>query len=38
MRFTNGLTVDQRLGRANLFTATVHVAADGRVLDEQLGQ
>jgi hypothetical protein len=38
MRFTNGLTVDQRLGRANLFTATVHVAPDGRVLDEQLGQ
>jgi membrane-bound metal-dependent hydrolase YbcI (DUF457 family) len=38
MRFANGLTVDQRLGRANLFTATVHVAPDGRVLDEQLGQ
>jgi hypothetical protein len=37
VRFTNGLTVDQRLGRTNLFTATVHVAPDGRVLDAQLG-
>jgi membrane-bound metal-dependent hydrolase YbcI (DUF457 family) len=38
MRFAGGLTLDQRVGRGNLFSATVRIGADGRLLGEQLGQ
>lgn len=38
MRFANGMTMDQRVGRGNLFGATVRVGPDGQILDEQLGQ
>jgi membrane-bound metal-dependent hydrolase YbcI (DUF457 family) len=38
MRFAAGLTLDQRVGRGNLFTVTVRVDPGGRVLDAQLGQ
>ena len=38
MRFASGMTIDQRVGRGNLFGATVRVDADGRILDQQLGQ
>ena len=38
MRFANGMTLDQRVGRGNLFGATVRVSPDGQVLDQQLGQ
>ncbi len=38
MRFAAGPAVDQRTGRGNLFTATVHVDPDGRILDAQLGR
>ena len=37
MRFTTGLTVDQRVGRSNLFTVTARVDRDGRILEEKLG-
>jgi membrane-bound metal-dependent hydrolase YbcI (DUF457 family) len=37
MRFAAG-PIDQRAGRANLFTTTVRVAPDGRILDAQLGR
>jgi inner membrane protein len=37
MRFTAGLTVDQRVGRSNLFTVTARVDRDGRILGETLG-
>jgi inner membrane protein len=37
MRFTTGLTADQRIGRSNLFTVTVRVDRDGRVLEQKLG-
>jgi hypothetical protein len=37
MRFATGLAVDQRVGR-NLFTATVMLTPDGRLIDSQLGQ
>jgi inner membrane protein len=38
MRFAAGLTLDQRVGRGSLFTATVRVDPDGRILDTRLGQ
>ena len=38
MRFANGMTMDQRVGRGNLFGATVRVGPDGQILDQQLGQ
>jgi membrane-bound metal-dependent hydrolase YbcI (DUF457 family) len=38
MRFANGMSVDQRVGRGNLFVAMVRVARDGRILQQQLGQ
>jgi membrane-bound metal-dependent hydrolase YbcI (DUF457 family) len=38
MRFAGGMTLDQRAGRGDIFAATVRVASDGRVLDQQLGQ
>ena len=38
MRFAAGLTLDQRVGRGSLFTASVRLAPDGRVLEAQLGQ
>ncbi len=38
MRFANGMTMDQRVGRGNLFGATVRVDPGGRILDQQLGQ
>ena len=38
MRFAAGATVDQRVGRGSLFTATVQLAPDGRILDARLGQ
>ena len=38
MRFAAGPTLDQRVGRGSLFTATVRLTPDGRVLDAQLGQ
>ena len=38
MRFAAGPTLDQRAGRGSLFTATVRLAPDGRVLDARLGQ
>ena len=38
MRFATGMTMDQRVGRGNLFGATVRVGPDGQVLDQQLGQ
>jgi membrane-bound metal-dependent hydrolase YbcI (DUF457 family) len=38
VRFVGGVTgLDQPAPRAGLFTATVKVAPDGRILDEQLG-
>ncbi len=37
MRFAAG-PIDQRVGRADLFTATVRLAPDGRLLDAQLGR
>jgi membrane-bound metal-dependent hydrolase YbcI (DUF457 family) len=37
MRFAAG-PIDQRVGRTNLFTATVRLAPDGRILDAQLGR
>jgi inner membrane protein len=36
MRFATGLTIDQRAG-ANLFTVTVRVDRDGRIIDQTLG-
>ena len=38
MRFANGMTQDQRVGRGNLFGATVRVSPDGQILDQRLGQ
>jgi membrane-bound metal-dependent hydrolase YbcI (DUF457 family) len=38
MRFAAGMTLDQRLGRSELFQATVRVDSDGRVVDARLGQ
>jgi hypothetical protein len=39
MRFVGGiLTLDQPVRRLDPFTATVHIAADGRVDGEQLGR
>jgi membrane-bound metal-dependent hydrolase YbcI (DUF457 family) len=38
MRFATGMTMDQRVGRGNLFVATVRVSPDGLVIDQQLGQ
>jgi membrane-bound metal-dependent hydrolase YbcI (DUF457 family) len=38
VRFALGLTLDQRVGRGGLFTATVRLAPGGQVLSEQLGQ
>jgi hypothetical protein len=38
VRFAAGLTLDQRLGRSELFQATVRVDRDGRVVDQRLGQ
>jgi inner membrane protein len=38
MRFAAGLTIDQRVGRASLFTVTVRLDRDGRILDQTLGQ
>ena len=38
MRFVGGVTgLDQPAPRAGLFTATIRVAPDGRILDEKLG-
>ncbi len=37
MRFAAGLTIDQRVGRASLFTVTVRLDKNGRVLDQELG-
>jgi hypothetical protein len=37
MRFAAGLTLDQRVGRSSLFTVTVRVDRDGRVLEQRLG-
>lgn len=37
MRFAAGLTLDQRVGRASLFTVTVRLDKDGRVVDEEFG-
>ena len=36
MRFATGLTIDQRTG-ANLFTATVRLDREGRVIEQKLG-
>jgi hypothetical protein len=36
MRFATGLTLDQRAG-VNLFTASVRLDRDGRVIDQRLG-
>jgi membrane-bound metal-dependent hydrolase YbcI (DUF457 family) len=38
MRFASGMTMDQRIGRGNLFGATVRLAPDGQVVEERLGQ
>jgi membrane-bound metal-dependent hydrolase YbcI (DUF457 family) len=38
MRFASGMTMDQRIGRGNLFGATVRLTADGQVVEERLGQ
>jgi hypothetical protein len=38
MRFAAGLTLDQRVGRGSIFTASVRLAPDGQVLEAQLGQ
>lgn len=37
MRFAAGLTLDQRVGRSSLFTATVRLDKDGRLIDEKFG-
>ena len=38
MRFATGLAIDQRAAQANVFTVTVRLDRDGRVLEEKLGQ
>ncbi len=37
MRFAAGLTLDQRVGRSSLFTVTVRLDKDSRVIDEKFG-
>ena len=37
MRFAGGLTLDQRVGGSSLFSVTVHVDKDGRVVDQKFG-
>ena len=37
MRFAAGLTLDQRVGRSSLFTVTVRLDKNGRVLEQKLG-
>lgn len=38
MRFAAGLTLDQRVGRSSLFTATVRLDRDGHVIQQKLGE
>ena len=37
MRFAAGLTLDQRVGRSSLFTVTVRLDKDGRVIEDRFG-
>ncbi len=37
MRFAAGLTLDQRVGRSSLFTVTVRLDREGRVIDQTFG-
>ena len=37
MRFAGGLTLDQRVGRSGLFTVTVRLDGQGRVIEQKFG-